>query len=47
MVVKEITVSVAGLAWVRDVGLYRGACLLGRHLRNHCNGSRATLKGYF
>lgn len=45
--VEEITVSVAGLAWVRATGLYRGAWCPGRRLKNCYDSDGAALKGFF
>lgn len=44
--VEEITVSMAGLAWVRGTGLYRGARRLGRHLRSRYDGDGAARKRF-
>lgn len=47
MMVEEITVSVAGLAWVRGAGLYGGAHCPGRHLKSCYDGDGTAHKGFF
>lgn len=45
MRVEEITVSMAGLAWVRGTGRYGGARRPGRHLGGWHNGDGAAHEG--